>query len=431
MLKDNEEKRISGTRKNVKKKIDIYETLIESGFDIGYTTVCNYVSSIENKKEAYIRQQYDLGETIEFDWGDVKLIIGGKIQSLSMGLLTTAKGFNNFGRLYHNKKMENFLDIHVKGINHIGGVHREFVYDNLKQAVRSFVGPNEKEATDDLIKISLYYGFRYRFCNCRKGNEKGSVERGVEYIRRKVFSKKDSFETFEKAQEFLIEQLHILNSIKKPKLENKSPNDILNEERKVLLPSKPSYDVSRRRECRVDKYSVVTIDSNKYSVPDYLVGKFVIAKIYSASIVLLYKDIIAAKHNRSYKNHDWIIDIMHYTRTLRKKPGALHSSAARRQLEPRLQSIYKTYYINKPKEFILLLEIIEKNGLEKILETINELSKIRHSIISTENIRSLVNKASAEPMRIVVDTSIDNASKELISQINSLFSVENQGGMVN
>jgi hypothetical protein len=87
MLKDNEEKRISGRRKNVKKKIDIYETLIESGFDIGYTTVCNYVSSIENKKEAYIRQQYDLGETIEFDWGDVKLIIGGKIQSLSMGIM--------------------------------------------------------------------------------------------------------------------------------------------------------------------------------------------------------------------------------------------------------------------------------------------------------------------------------------------------------
>lgn len=430
MLKENEEKRITGRRKNVKKKIDIYESLIDSDFDIGYTTVCNYVSTIENKKEAYIRQQYDLGETIEFDWGDVRLIIGGRIKSFSMGLLTTAKGFNNFARLYHNKKMENFLDIHVKCIDYMGGVHKEFVYDNLKQAVRRFVGPNEKEATEDLKKLSMYYGFRYRFCNCRKGNEKGTVERGVEFVRRKVFSKKDNFETFEEAQKFLVTQLHILNSKEKSALENKSPNDILNEEKKYLLPLKPSYDVSRRRECRVDKYSVVTIDSNKYSVPDYLVGKFVMAKIYSEAIVLMFKDVIVAQHSRSYKNHDWVINIIHYTRTLKKKPGSLHSSAARRQLDPRLQSIYKTYYINKPKEFIVLLEIIEKNSLEKVLEIVDELSKIKHSTINTENIRNLVNKAPEEPERTVVDASIDNASKELIIQINSLFSIVNKGGMV-
>ena len=31
----------------------------------------------------------------------------------------------------------------------------------------------------------------------------------------------------------------------------------------------------RRTESRVNKYSVINIDQNKYSVPDYLVGKFV------------------------------------------------------------------------------------------------------------------------------------------------------------
>jgi len=41
--------------------------------------------------------------------------------------------------------------------------------------VRKFVGRNEKEATEDLIKISLYYGFKYRFCNIASGNEKGHV----------------------------------------------------------------------------------------------------------------------------------------------------------------------------------------------------------------------------------------------------------------
>ena len=32
----------------------------------------------------------------------------------------------------------------------MGGIHRELVYDNLKQAVRKFVGRNEKEANSYL-----------------------------------------------------------------------------------------------------------------------------------------------------------------------------------------------------------------------------------------------------------------------------------------
>jgi len=160
-----------GRNKQLMKKIDIYEALIDKGYDIGYTTICNYIRNTYEKNEAYVRQEYDLGEILEFDWGEVKLTINGKNTILNMGLFTTAKGSYHYARLYRNQKKENFLDIHVKTFNHIGGVHREIVYDNMKQAVKRFVYRNEKEATEDLIKISLYYGFRYRFCNVASGNE--------------------------------------------------------------------------------------------------------------------------------------------------------------------------------------------------------------------------------------------------------------------
>lgn len=171
----NDKNRALGRSKQLMKKIDIHEKLVEMGFDISYSTVCNYIKEIHDKKEAFIRQQYELGETLEFDWGEVKLSIAGKPTTLQMGLLTTAQGSHHYAKLYQNQKMENFLDIHVQAFNTIGGVHRELVYDNLKQAVRRFVGKNEKEATEDLIKMSLYYGFRYRFCNVASGNEKGHV----------------------------------------------------------------------------------------------------------------------------------------------------------------------------------------------------------------------------------------------------------------
>lgn len=104
-------------------------------------------------------------------------------------------------------------------------------------------------------------------------------------------------------------------------LKNQSPIEILNQEKKYLLPLKPSYDTSRRVEARVNKYSVINIDQNKYSVPDYLVGKFVTAKIYPNDIKIYYKGNKIAEHKRSFKAHHWTIDINHFTDTLKTSPG--------------------------------------------------------------------------------------------------------------
>ncbi|WP_213974713.1 helix-turn-helix domain-containing protein [Tepidanaerobacter acetatoxydans] len=135
LISINEKNRQMGRAKQLMKKIDIHEYLVDKGYDIGYTTVCNYIKDFYDKKEVYVRQEYDLGDTLEFDWGDVKLTIAGKPMILNMGLFTTAKGSYHHARLYHNQKMENFLDVHVKAFNKIGGIHREVVYDNMKQAV--------------------------------------------------------------------------------------------------------------------------------------------------------------------------------------------------------------------------------------------------------------------------------------------------------
>ncbi len=242
-----------------------------------------------------------------------------------------------------------------------------------------------------------------------------------------MFSQRDVFDSVEEAKKFLREQLKKLNSQQKQTLDNKSAWDILCEEQKYLLPLKPSYDVSRCRDYRVNKYSVINIDSNNYSVPDHLVGKFVTAKIYPDRIVILYNGVIVSNPLRSYKKHDWIIDIMHFTQTLKKKPGSLHSSAARRQIEPRLQQIYENYYISNPKDFIELLEILKKSSLEKVLCAVDELAEIKHSMVNTDNIRSLLDKAPIEPVKLIEDNSIDSASMDLILQINRLFNESAKG----
>lgn len=61
-----------------------------------------------------------------------------------MAVMTTAKGNYRFAYLYQNQKMESFLDSHVRFFNHVGGVHKQIVYDNMKVAVARFVTRTEK-----------------------------------------------------------------------------------------------------------------------------------------------------------------------------------------------------------------------------------------------------------------------------------------------
>lgn len=424
-LAKNREKISSGRRKQTMKAIDIHEYLLSLNYDIGYATVCNYIREKKAAKEAFIKQEYALGKTLEFDWGHVKLDIGGRPLILELGLFTTACGSYHYGYLYRNQKMENFLDVHAKVIHHHDGVFEEIVYDNMKQAVKRFVGKTEREATDDLKKLSLYYGFNYRFCNISSGNEKGHVERGVEFIRRKTFSFKDNFETLADANEYLIARLTELNCRARNWLEEKTPLDVLNEERKYLLPAKPAYDVSRRMELRVNKYSVVNVDQNHYSVPDHLVGKFVTTKVYPEKIKIYFKDNLIAIHDRCYEVHKWKIDIYHYATTLKKKPGAIKNSIAKSQMEPRLHKIYNTYYTQNPKEFVYLLEIINEKDFESVLKVIKRLSAVKPTLVTTDNIRAALDAEDiTENYDMNAKEEICEASQNLINSINNIFNLQ-------
>lgn len=78
-LAGNERKRAMGLKKQCMRGKDIYELLLEKGFQISYPSVCKYIASFAKhkeeaeSKEAFVRGYYPPGESCEFDWGEVKL----------------------------------------------------------------------------------------------------------------------------------------------------------------------------------------------------------------------------------------------------------------------------------------------------------------------------------------------------------------------
>ena len=179
-INENKWKREHYMGKQQMKIIDMHEKLLEQGHSISYTTVRNFVNKeTKKKKEVYIRRYCKPGYEIEFDWGEVKLEVTGKIKSYSLAVFTLAYSNYRFAFLYSSESQICVLDVHTKLIEQIEFIPKVFTYDNMRTVVKSFVG-NEKTITDRMKNLSNYYQFKIRLCGARKGNEKGHVERSVE-----------------------------------------------------------------------------------------------------------------------------------------------------------------------------------------------------------------------------------------------------------
>lgn len=82
---------------------DIYELLIDKGFQVSYTAVCKYIASLasvtkEDKSgEAFICAHYPPEESCEFDWAEVKFYLKGKLHRLQLAVFTLSHSNGRYG----------------------------------------------------------------------------------------------------------------------------------------------------------------------------------------------------------------------------------------------------------------------------------------------------------------------------------------------
>ena len=425
LLEENRQKEQEGLRKQLLKKHDIFESLQDQGFEIGYTTVCNYIrtkqQSKPQNKEAFIRQEYLPGQVCEFDWGEIKLFIGDKLERFQLAVFTSAYSNYRYAAIYHRQDTLSFMESHVRFFTHINGVYKQMVYDNMRVAVSKFVGPKEKEPTRALLQMRGHYQFTHRFCNAYRGNEKGHVERSVEFIRRKAFGIKSRFNTLDQAEKWLGTVLQKLNNGKQ-KQTGKTANELFSEELK-LLGALPQSELicSEQVQLRADKYATVSYRTNHYSVPEHLVGEFVEAHILSHQVQIFHNNKLYACHKRDYGKHQWIIDIEHYLSTFKKKPGALPASVALAS-SSYLKQLYMDYFRGRPRDFIDLLAYCSRHRVsnEKLDESVRRLLSSGSTEINTERLKALLGN-TAESHINTPDNLISQMSKKQLSQITALL----------
>lgn len=423
LLTENAEKRSRGQQKQQLKTCDMHELLQAEGYDLGYSRLCTLVNELEHTvPESFIRQTYALGDVCEFDWGEVKLRLTGTLTRLQMAIFTTARGNYRYAWLSLTQDTAAFQQAHVLFFEHIGGVYRTLVYDNMKVAVKRFVGPSEKEATLGLISLATYYQFGFRFCNVRRGNEKGHVERSVEYVRRKAFAVRDEFDDIHDANQYLGDVCTRLNGRVQAGADGQSAQDILDCERPYLCPVGPRFECGDVRELRVDTYSTIRVDTCRYSVPEPYVGQMIQVRVSPDRIRCYANGDCVCQHPRCAGRHEWRLTLTHYLDTLSRKPGALAGSLALRQLDERLQAIYAAHYADHAKDFIALLRYMSSSGtaIAEIETVIGQLVQTGVNHLTTDMIK-VVCERQPEPPSTRTSTDIEQAASAQLVMLARLI----------
>lgn len=306
------------------------------GFKIGYTSVKTIVNEIKGEyPECYILQDHPLGKRLEYDFGEVKLIVANRRKKYYMAVFATPASKYRYVYLYEKANLEVFVDSHVKFFAMIGGVWQKVVYDNMKNVV-SQIKCKEKILNEETVKLSLYYGFSINTTNTRSGNEKGFVEGSVKIMRNKLFAKNYRFKDEDDLNHYLKESLEEINK-----------DSRIKEEKCYLTPSLRPYQQCEIRSCHVDHCLLIHIRKHAYSVPEAFVNQDLTAKIYLDHIDVYKQNECVCSHEKSTASGK-TIDIRHYLRTLKQKPGAISDSVALRS-NPELKVIHDTYYSKEPK----------------------------------------------------------------------------------
>lgn len=352
----------SGHKQSMTNK-QIFDILQKEGYDIGRSTINNALTvlrSSERKKEVFIRQQHDFGDRVEYDFGEVRLIIGGILGTYHMAVFASPAGKFRWCKLYTNQKKPVFMDSHVKFLDFIGGCYREIVYDNMKNVVSKFIGKNEKQLNEDLVKMSIYYGFSINVTNCFSGNEKGSVEKAIDVLRTELFAVNYRFNTLDDVEEYVKSKLLKLNE-----------DSLIAEEKAHLLPHLPSLELADITTAKADKSSLISVDTVMYSVPEELTGQTVIVKKYHDEIRVFFDNTEVCRHRRKKGKDKFSIEVMHYLETFKRKPGAVSNSVALKSI-PKLKAIFDTHYTKKPREFIETLTKFKHLSIDEVVDIFKE-----------------------------------------------------------
>jgi transposase len=208
-------------------------------------------------------------EEAQVDWGAFgTLRIGHGVRPLSgfVMVLSYSRALSALFTL--DQTLESFLRGHVDAFHHgFLGVARTLVYDNLRSAVLERQG-SAIRFHPRLLELAGHYHFALRPCTPGRGNEKGKIERQIQYLRHAFFAARTFRDVDDLNAQFRRWRDEIAHQRRHPEYPDQTVAQIFAHEqgRLLPLPAHP-FDIAVTRIVASGKTPYVHFDRNSYSIP--------------------------------------------------------------------------------------------------------------------------------------------------------------------
>jgi transposase len=304
----------------------LYWMLRDRGFAGSVLQVQRFVRTVRPaaRAEAYLRLDTFRGEQAQVDWGNFGPIqIGRARRSLSCFVLVLSWSRAVYARFALDQTLESFLRGHVEAFSAMGGVARTLLYDNLKSVVLERVGDHIR-FHPRVLELAGHYHFAPQPCAVARGNEKGRVERMIQFLRSSFFAARP----FTSLDDLNAQLARWIEDVAHTRPVPGDPagrrvRDALDEERAHLLPL-PAHPFACElvRAVVSGKTPYIRFDGNDYSIPHSLVRRPLTLVATDRRVRLVDGTTEVAHHVRSYDHGQCVEDSAHVAALAREKRRA-------------------------------------------------------------------------------------------------------------
>ena len=377
----------------------------EHGYVGGETIVKDAVRAWrQHHREVFLPLSHPPGEA-QVDFGFADVWLEGELTKVALFVMTLPYSDAIFVQAFPRECTEVFLEGHRRAFEFFGGVPTRISYDNSKIAVAAFTGSRDRKVTKEFQRLKSHYLFVDHFCLVRRPNEKGHVERLVDFSRSNFLvpvPRVDSLEVLnvrlaDDCQKDLQRQL-------RGKAAPKS--ELLDEERQQFFRPIPVQTFESHRIVLTDanSLSLVRFDRNDYSVPTKYAHRPLTVVATVDEVRIVFENRLVARHQRSWKKQQSLFTPVHYLALLERKPGGFDHARPledwelpvcfgilRRRLEAELDGL-------GTREFIKVLRLLETHSLTALKIAVQHALEI--GTTNSDAVRLILEYQQEEPVAL-------------------------------
>jgi len=289
----------------------LWQELRGRGFAGSYQTVKRFVRPLRAvealAERATVRFETAPGHQSQVDWGAARVHFRHQPVLLHFFVLTLGYSRRHYMEPALNERVPQFLDAHERAFDHFGGHTREHLYDRP----RTICSPDGRGGVvwnATFQSFARYWGFEPRLCRPYRARTKGKVESGVKYLKRNFLVGRSFVDLVDVGEQWA-QWNATVSDVRVHGTTHQPPIDRFVEERLHLLPraGRPGYKLEARFTRVVADDFLVSLDTNRYSVPFALIGHTVEVERRDGQVRIHCRGRLVAAHAELPGRHGLVV----------------------------------------------------------------------------------------------------------------------------